>query len=80
MTTFYCISEGHVKYYVLLYFRRACGILRFTVLQKVCGILRFTVFHTECLMIQVCIMLLEGQLVKRNIPFSNILLFYLDAV
>ena len=32
---FYCISEGHVEYYVLLYFRRSCGILRFTVFQKV---------------------------------------------
>jgi hypothetical protein len=33
--TFYCISEGTVAYYVLLYFRRACGILCFTVFQKV---------------------------------------------
>jgi hypothetical protein len=32
---FYCISEGHVEYYVLLYFTRSCGILRFTVFQKV---------------------------------------------
>ena len=45
--TFYCISEGHVEYYVycisegrveyypLLYFRRSCGILCFTVFQEV---------------------------------------------
>ena len=33
--TFYCISEGYVEYYMLLYFRRSCGILHFTVFQKV---------------------------------------------
>jgi len=32
---FFYISEGHVEYYVLLYFRRSCEILRFTVFQKV---------------------------------------------
>jgi hypothetical protein len=33
--TFYCISEGDVEYYALLYFRKLCGILPFTVFQKV---------------------------------------------
>jgi hypothetical protein len=33
--TFYCISQGLVKYYVLLYFRRSCGKLHFIVFQKV---------------------------------------------
>jgi hypothetical protein len=33
--TFYFISEGRVEYYILMYFRRACGILRFIVFQKV---------------------------------------------
>jgi hypothetical protein len=53
--TFYCISEGHVEYYVLLYFRRSCWILCFTVFQKV--VLNITFYCISEGHVEYCVLL-----------------------